>query len=85
MKVTSDTPPINQPSSRFQEAAKLLEISFLEEMLKYSGIGKSPGDFGGGVGEDQFSGLLLRSYAETIVQGGGLGIQESIVRALSSR
>ena len=70
-------------SDRRMEAARLLEVSFLEEMLKHSGIAQTPSGFGGGEGESQFSSLLLHEYAERIVDSGGLGLQEALFRAMN--
>lgn len=65
------------------EKAKDLEAAFLSEMLKATGLGKPLESFGGGAGEDAFSGFLTREYATMITNNGGIGLAESIVRALA--
>lgn len=64
-------------------AATALEASFLSEMLKSVGLGESRQTFGGGVGEDQFSGFLNNAYAGSIVDAGGIGLAESIYNSLA--
>ncbi|MCG7623629.1 MULTISPECIES: rod-binding protein [unclassified Epibacterium] len=65
-----------------REAAIDLEASFLSEMLKAAGLGKSPEAFGGGAGEDQFSGLLVNEQARAMAEAGGIGLAESIYNSL---
>ncbi len=43
-----------------------LEQAFLSEMLKYAGPRESSGEFGGGIGESQFSSMLNDAYAQAI-------------------
>ncbi|WP_394341906.1 rod-binding protein [Rhodobacter viridis] len=62
--------------------AQDLEASFLAEMLKYTGLGKSEGGFDGGVGEEQFSSFLVDEYANKMVKAGGIGLAESIFKSL---
>jgi Rod binding domain-containing protein len=64
-------------------AAQELEATFLAEMLKASGLGKARESFGGGAGEDQFSGFLLTEQSRLMVEQGGLGLSESIYRSLA--
>lgn len=64
------------------KAAQDLEASFLAEMLKAAGVGKSRESFGGGVGEDQFSSFLVQAQAEEMVKSGGIGLAESLFHAL---
>lgn len=45
-----------------------LEQAFLAEMLKYAGLGQARGEFGGGIGESQFAGLLNETYSEAIAR-----------------
>lgn len=61
-----------------------LEATFLAEMLKSAGFGEARDSFGGGVGEEQFSGLLVQHQADEIVRTKGLGLAESIYRSLAS-
>lgn len=66
-----------------REAAKQLEASFLTEMLKSAGLGKSrEGLGGGGAGEEQFSSFLIRAQAEKITEAGGIGLAESLYNTL---
>lgn len=65
-------------SAALRLAAQELEATFLYEMLKSAGVGEARSEFGGGVGEDQFSSLLLQQQADLIVKNGGLGLAEGI-------
>ncbi|NKX45003.1 rod-binding protein [Roseicyclus persicicus] len=65
--------------------ARELEASFLSEMLKHAGLGEAPGAFGGGAGEAQFASLLRAEHARALVARGGLGLSESLFRALVAR
>ncbi len=66
-----------------RKAVNELETAFLTEMLKSAGFGKSRESYGGGVGEDQFSSLLVRAQAEQMTLAGGIGLAESLFNALS--
>ena len=68
-----------------RRTAERLETAFLTEMLKGAGIGALGGAFGGGAGEEQFSSLLREQYAEEIVQAGGLGLSEQIMRTMMEK
>jgi len=65
-----------------RQAATDLEAAFLTEMLKSAGFGKARDSFGGGSGEDQFNTLLIRAQAEQMARAGGIGLAESLYRAL---
>lgn len=87
-------PPIQQPISTqppanadaaLLEAAEKLEASFLAEMLKSAGLGKSRGQFGGGAGEDQFASFLVQEQAMAMVRAGGIGLSEALFEALKER
>ena len=79
-------PPKLQPTTQdaaVRDAANKLEASFLTEMLKSAGLGKSrEGLGGGGAGEDQFSSFLVRAQAEQITEAGGIGLAESLYQAM---
>ncbi|MCP5037092.1 MAG: chemotaxis protein chel [Rhodobacteraceae bacterium] len=75
----------SQRDKQLMEAARELEASFLAEMLKSAGMGKTRGSFGGGIGEDQFSSLLVREQAHAIVASGGIGLAQSLFEALKER
>ncbi|WP_037254366.1 rod-binding protein [Roseobacter sp. SK209-2-6] len=80
---TSGTAQPPLPKDPLREAAKQLEASFLTEMLKSAGLGKSrEGLGGGGAGEDQFGSFLVRAQAEQITEAGGIGLAESLYNAL---
>lgn len=67
------------------ELSQSLEANFLSEMLKTAGLGKARDTFGGGAGEDHFSGFLVREYAEAAVRSGGIGLSEAIYRSLAAQ
>lgn len=63
-----------------------LEAAFLSEMLKHAGLdGAVSGPGGGGAGEAQFASLLRDEQARLFAESGGVGLAESIVRALAAR
>jgi len=76
------TEPSGPDHTALRKAAVDLEASFLAEMLKSAGFGKSRDSFGGGAGEDQFGSLLVRAQAEKMAQAGGIGLAESLYQAL---
>ena len=78
------TPP-SQKDAALRKAAQELEASFLAEMLKSAGLGKTSAEFGGGAGEDQFSSFLIQEHAKAIVQGGGIGLSEAIYESLKEK
>lgn len=69
-------------AARLRDISEKLEASFLAEMLKASGAGASRQTFGGGTGEDQFAGFLIREYADAAAKAGGIGLSQSIYEAL---
>lgn len=70
---------------KLRQAAEQLETTFLAEMLKAAGVGKSRDHFGGGAGEDQFSSFLLQEQAAAMVRAGGIGLADSLYQALKER
>jgi peptidoglycan hydrolase FlgJ len=72
----------NERNAALRQAAMDLEASFLTEMLKSAGFGKARESNGGGAGEDQFSSLLVRAQAEQMTLAGGIGLAESLFKAL---
>jgi flagellar protein FlgJ len=60
-----------------------LEASFLSEMLGHAGLGMVSDSFGGGIGEEQFASFLRQEQAEAMVRKGGIGLAESLFRALT--
>jgi Rod binding domain-containing protein len=71
-----------QRNAALRKAATELEAAFLTEMLKSAGFGKARDSFGGGAGENQFNSLLVRAQAEQMARAGGIGLAESLYRAL---
>lgn len=82
-------PPFPPPSASPQETAlrekaKELEAAFLSEMLGHAGLGgESDSGFSGGIGEEQFASFLRQEQARLMVDRGGIGLAESLFRALS--
>lgn len=72
----------NTRNSSEREIAEKLESHFLAELLKSSGVGDAPSEFGGGEGEEQFGTFLRRAYADEMSKAGGIGLSEQIARAL---
>lgn len=66
-------------------AAEELEATFLAEMLKAAGLGKTREAFGGGAGEEQFASFLRRAQAEEMVKSGGIGLAEALYQALKEK
>jgi Rod binding domain-containing protein len=82
------TPAAQMAPSRdaaLMQAAQKLEAAFLAEMLQSAGLGKTSEAFGGGAGEDQFSSFLVQEQAKHIVQGGGIGLAQSLFEALKEQ
>jgi len=67
-----------------QRKARELESVFLAEMLRAAKLGESRQGFGGGAGEDAFAGLLVAEQARILAEGGGVGLAESIFRAMAA-
>jgi len=67
------------------EAAKAFEATFLAEMLKNTGLGKSRESYSGGVGEDAFASMLTNEQAKLMVDNGGVGLAEHIFNSLAKR
>ncbi|PVA09708.1 hypothetical protein DC366_11285 [Pelagivirga sediminicola] len=64
-----------------REAAQKLEATFLAEMLKSAGFGKSS-EFAGGIGEEQFASFQRQALADEIVKSGGLGLAETFYQSM---
>lgn len=76
--------PARATQDTVAKVAVAFEAVFLAETLGHAGLGEARGPFGGGAGEDAFSGMLVREYARSIAESGGTGIAEGIERALRS-
>ncbi len=72
-------------AAQLMKKAKELETSFLSEMLSYTGLDSQNGQFGGGIGEDQFSSFLREAQAKAMVDHGGIGLSQSIFNSLVKR
>lgn len=68
--------------TELRKAADNLETAFLTEMLMSAGFGKARNSYGGGVGEDQFTSLLVRAQAKQMTRAGGIGLAEQLFNAL---
>lgn len=75
----------SQKNAALRDAAERLEATFLAEMLKSAGMGKTEGSFTGGVGEDQFASFLVDQQALQMVRAGGIGLSEALYEALKER
>lgn len=85
---TNGPQPPFKPVTRDAELKRVseqLEATFLSEMLKEAGLGKTSDSFGGGAGEDQFASFLRQAQAEEMVKAGGIGLAESLYEALKER
>ena len=88
MEISSQIAASPAQSARAQElrdVAKAFEASFLAEMLKASGMGKSRDSFGGGAGEDAFTSMMVDEQATLMVERGGIGLSEAIFESLWAR
>lgn len=83
------TQPAENPhlraEARLRATALNLEAQFLSEMLKHAGFDGPKSDFSGGSGEDQFGSFLRDAQARRMAQAGGIGLAETIFRALQAR
>lgn len=78
---SGQSPGVKTDALRVQ--AKALESAFLSEMLGYAGLGAARDSFGGGIGEEQFGSFLREEQAKALEDRGGIGLAESLFRALS--
>jgi Rod binding domain-containing protein len=72
-------------SAGLRKTAVKLEAQFLSEMLKHAGLDGPASEFSGGSGEDQFGSFLRDAQAMRMAQAGGIGLAETIFRALQAR
>lgn len=85
-----DIPPASAPATPgariadpLMRKAQELEASFLAEMLGHAGLDSGgEGSFAGGIGEDQFASFLRAEQARLIVARGGIGLAETLFRAM---
>ncbi|NPD17517.1 hypothetical protein HOY34_20240 [Xinfangfangia sp. D13-10-4-6] len=73
-----------QPPEQTQlmNKAREMEAMFLSEMLAQGGLGDAPDSFGGGIGEEQFGSFLRMEQARLMVDRGGIGLAETLFRAM---
>jgi len=86
-KVSAETiqkPGVGRNDDLWNTALQL-ETSFLSEMLKNTGLAKTSASFGGGVGEAQFSSLMVDQHAKSLVDGGGIGLAEAVFKSLQDQ
>lgn len=75
-------PSAARGAEHLRQAARDLEATFLAEMLKSAGLGKTGEAFGGGAGEAQFSSFLVDAQARAMAATGGIGLAETFFNAL---
>lgn len=65
---------------QIEESAQEFEAMFLSEMLKpmFEGVMEPDSVFGGGKGEEVFSGMMLQEYGKLIAQRGGVGLADQV-------
>ena len=83
LRARAETVPGHRDGT-LRRLAREMEAAFLAEMLGAAGVARPPEGFGGGAGEDHFSGFLVREYAGAVAAAGGIGLSEAIFRALSA-
>lgn len=64
--------------------SQALEAAFLSQMLAHAGFDRAVEGLGGGAGAAQFASFLREAQADAMVRAGGLGLSESLFRALSA-
>ncbi|WP_339950067.1 rod-binding protein [uncultured Albimonas sp.] len=74
--------PAGVENAALRKAAVEFETMFLAEALSGAGLGRTPEGFGGGVGEEAFSSLLVREQARLLAEQGGIGLAERIYQSL---
>lgn len=85
INASTDLPKAPTRDDKLRDASEKLEASFLAEMLKSAGFGRTPESFGGGEGEDQFASFLIQAQADKMVEAGGIGLAEQLFEVLKER
>jgi len=80
--IKQSDPNVANKREDLMKASQALESSFIAEMLKSAGIGKTRDSFGGGIGEDGFASFLVSAQADQMVKSGGFGLAEQIYQSL---
>jgi Rod binding domain-containing protein len=70
------------PKAALRTKAEALEAAFLAEMLRHSGLGEQESRFGGGIGETQVTSFLREAQAKAMVNAGGIGLAELLLRSM---
>lgn len=85
--VAGSVPAAKYPQEQqlLMQKAQEMEAVFLAGMLAQGGLGEAPDSFGGGVGEDQFGSFLRAEQAKLMVASGGIGLAETLFRAMGGR
>ncbi|MCG3269119.1 rod-binding protein [Yoonia sp. I 8.24] len=78
-------PDYIQNDAKLHAAAQQLEVSFLAEMLKSTGLGTQVNAFGGGAGEEHFGSFLREAQANEMVKSGGIGLAEALFEAMKAK
>lgn len=76
-------PPTDHTLLRQRSAQ--LEAAFLSQMLAHAGYDSALGQMGGGDGAAQFASFLRDAQADAMVRAGGLGLSESLFRAMGGK
>lgn len=83
MNIPPPTAARPDPLAPLRAQARALETAFLAEMLKSAGTARmGPGDDAPG---SAFEPFLAEAQARALVQRGGIGLEEPLVRALARR
>lgn len=78
MIVSGAVPGLPPGLSKSKQISDGLERAFLSDMLKYAGPKPMEGAFGGGIGEEQFSSMMVETYADALSRKLDLGISAKI-------
>jgi Rod binding domain-containing protein len=79
------SPPSADRVETLRAAATAFEATFLAEMLKHAGLGRSTPGFDGGAGEAAFGGELVAAQADLLARRGGIGIAQRLFEAMLAR
>ncbi|QUS35942.1 rod-binding protein [Falsirhodobacter algicola] len=75
--------PATPQADPLRVKARQLESAFLAEMLGHAGLDATSS--GGGIGEEQFASFLREAQADAMVAKGGIGLAESLFRAMGGQ
>lgn len=77
--------PIPHEATLLWQRSGQLETLFLSQMLAHAGLDSALGGMGGGDGAAQFASFLRDAQADAMVRAGGLGLSESLFRAMGGK